>query len=96
MENGIEVDESNMDEQEVNDDSLSDSESNAPDDNSSETGSTATSSNVTNDSEVGMTKTKLLRNMERIKKKAKRVHKASAKEKEAPPSKRRKTKSKNV
>lgn len=93
MENGIEVDESNMDEQEVNEDSLSDSESNAPDDNSSETASTLTSSNG---SEVGMTKTKLLRNMERIKKEVKRAHKVSAKEKEAPPSKRRKMKSKNV
>lgn len=91
MENGMEVDESNMDEQEGENDLPSDSESIG-----SESSTTATSSNFTKDSDAGMTKAKFLRNAERINAKAKRAHKASAKEKEAPPSKRRKTKAKNV
>ncbi|XP_037050583.1 Fanconi anemia group I protein isoform X1 [Bradysia coprophila] len=97
MENGIEVSESNLDEQEEDVDLLSDAEATSVDDgNSSQISSTTASSNLTKDSDVGLTKAKILRNMERINKKAKRSNKAAAKEKDAPPSKRRKTKSKNV
>lgn len=97
--NALDVDESNLDEQEQdNDNELSDSESNLPDDSSTPVSSITTSSGLTKDgdSDVGMTKAKILRNMDRINKNAKRVQKPSAKEKEAPPSKRRKTKSKNI
>lgn len=96
MENGrLEVDESNLDEQEQDNDSLSDSEANLPDGDSSQTSSTTTSSGLTKDTDLGLTKAKVLRNMDRINKKSKRAKKASVKEKEAPPSKRRKIKSKN-
>lgn len=85
------VDESNLEDQEENNDSLSDSESLGG--SSSQMSSTTTCSTLTNDTDVGFTKVK--RNMARINKQTKRAHKASTKEKEAPPSKRRKTKSKN-
>ncbi len=95
MIDGIEVDDSNLDEQEQEEDNdlLSDSE--PIDENSSPASSTTTSSTMTKDLDVGMTKAKVLRNMERINKTAKRAHKASAKEKEAPSSKRRKIKPKS-
>lgn len=101
MGNGIEVDESNLEEQEEDADLLSYAdeasadEASADGENSSQTSLTTNSSSLTKDSDVGP-KAKILRNMERINKKAKRAHKAAAKEKDAPPSKRRKTKSKNV
>lgn len=91
--NRTEVDETNLEDQEEFNDSLSDPESH--DDNSSQTSSTTTNSALTNDTDAGMTKAKLMRNMARINKQSKRSHKASTKEKEAPPSKRRKIKSKN-
>lgn len=92
MDNGgdrLEVDESNLDEQEEDNDLMSDSEA---DGNSSQT-STTTSSTLSKDTDAGLTEAKILRNMDRINKKAKRA--AGAKEKEAPPPKRRKIKSKN-
>lgn len=104
MQIDIEVNESNLDEREEDADAdlLSDAEATSLEDdndgNSSQSSSTTTtnSSNLTKDSDVGQTKARVLRNMERINKKAKRTRKAIAKEKDAPPSKRMKTKSKNA
>lgn len=83
----IDVDESNLNEQEQDDDLISDLES--IDDNASEKSST--SSAATRESDVAPNpKAKLLQNMKRLNQSTKRARH----EKEAPPAKRRKTKSK--
>lgn len=90
-----EVDEANLDEQEVDNEMMSDSESNSnleECDSSAKTSSTTTGSSLIKDDDDGLTK--IRKNMNKINKKAKRIQ--STKENDAPPSKRRKTKPKNV
>ncbi|KAJ6650095.1 Fanconi anemia group I protein [Pseudolycoriella hygida] len=89
-ESNIEINDSNLEEQERESDSESDNSS------SQTSSSSTTNSTLIKDADVGLTKSKVLRNMERINKEAKRQHKACTKEKDAPPPKRRKTKPKNV
>lgn len=91
------VDESNLDEQEIDDEPMSDSDLNSIvelSDTSSPSSSTTRSSGLLKELGDGLTKAKVLRNMDRINKKAKRVQKPDTKG--APPTKRRKTKPKDA
>lgn len=87
-----EENESNLDEQEKEDDSNTDSESNLEGEASESSNARSSPTSSGTNSEVGLRKSKLMRNMEQINKNArkKRVRMTSDNEKRAPPSKRNK------